>query len=152
MKHKIEALPNYQKLKTIFKLFNYIALSGWAILIGLPFWSDGTTFVVFVVVSLLAIIYAYLLYSAFQDKPAPGGDRPSFFNIRGVIALFQNPINILAVWVHILAFDLMAAVYIQQQGSLLGISHWLLIPCYLLTLMFGPLGLLLFFVISGFVI
>jgi Mg2+/Co2+ transporter CorB len=151
LNNKLASLPNYQTLKTLFKLFNGIALLGWATIIGMPFWEDGSTFVAYVVVSLLALIYAYLLYSSFKVKPESGADRPSFFNIRGVIALFQNPVAILVAWVHILAFDLMAAVYIQQEGSLLDMSHWLLIPCYLLTLMFGPLGLLLFFAMSLFV-
>ncbi len=151
MKETLDSLPNYQKLKTLFKVFNAIALCGWVTIIGLPFWDDGSKFVAFVVVSLLALIYAYLLYSSFKVKPVRGSDRPSFFNLRGVVALFQNPVAILAAWVHILAFDLMAAVYIQQEGTLLEISHWLLIPCYLLTLMFGPLGLLLFFIISWIV-
>ncbi|MNG35006.1 hypothetical protein D3C84_1216460 [compost metagenome] len=45
---------------------------------------------------------------------------------------------------HILAFDLMVGLYIRHEGALAGISHWALLPCYLLTLMFGPLGLLAF--------
>jgi len=32
-----------------------------------------------------------------------------------------------------------------QQVALQGIGHLWLVPCYLLTLMLGPLGLLLFF-------
>lgn len=50
----------------------------------------------------------------------------------------------LAAWVHILAFDLMVDLYIRNESALAGISHWLLLPCYVLTLMLGPLGLLAF--------
>ena len=50
----------------------------------------------------------------------------------------------LAAWVHILAFDLMVGLYIRHEGAIAGISHWALLPCYVLTLMFGPLGLLAF--------
>ncbi len=152
MKGQLKALPNYQQLKFLFLLFNVVAISGWVVIIGFPFWGWGSSFVVTVVVGLLAIIYGYLLLLSFKQKPTPGGDRPGFFNMRGVVALFQNPVSILAAWVHILAFDLMAAIYIQQQGNQIGISHWLLIPCYLLTMMFGPLGLLLFLAIQWFVV
>lgn len=151
MENKLTSSPNYKILKTSFKLFTFVALCGWVTLVGLPFWGGGPKFVVFIIVSLLAIIYGYLLYLSFKEKPVPGGDRPGFFTLRGVIALFQNPTAIIAAWVHILAFDLMVAVYIQQEGSRLEISHWLLIPCYILTLVFGPLGLLLFFILIWFV-
>jgi hypothetical protein len=50
----------------------------------------------------------------------------------------------LAAWVHILAFDLMMGLCICNEGALVGISHWAPLPCCVLTLIFGPLGLLTF--------
>lgn len=38
----------------------------------------------------------------------------------------------------------MVGLYIRHEGAIAGISHWALLPCYVLTLMFGPLGLLAF--------
>lgn len=152
MNNRLQSSLNYQKLKISFKFFNLIALCGWVVLIGLPFWEAGSTFVVYVAVSSLALIYGYLLYLSFKEKSIAGEDRPGFLSLRGVVALFQNPTAALAAWVHILAFDLMVGVYIQQEGSQLDISHWLLIPCYILTLIFGPFGLLLFLIISNFVV
>ena len=74
--------------------------------------------------------------------------KPGFFTLRGVLALFSNPKAVLAAWIHILAFDLLAGLYIQQQGAAQGIGHLWLVPCYLLAMMFGPLGLLLFLAIG----
>jgi hypothetical protein len=52
-----------------------------------------------------------------------------------------------AGWVHYLAFDLMTGLFIKRNALKHGISHWLLIPCLFLTFMFGPIGLLLYFLI-----
>jgi Domain of unknown function (DUF4281) len=47
--------------------------------------------------------------------------------------------------VHFLAFDLVVALYIRADANAHGIQHLWLIPIYLLTLMFGPAGLLVYF-------
>ena len=41
----------------------------------------------------------------------------SYHTLRGVLALFSNPKAVLAAWIHILAFDLMVGLHIQQQGA-----------------------------------
>ena len=42
----------------------------------------------------------------------------------------------------------MVGLYIQQQGAAQGIGHLWLVLCYLMAMMFGPLGLLLFLGVS----
>nr|WP_296125945.1 abscisic acid-deficient protein Aba4 family protein [Pseudomonas sp. Ga0074129] len=78
--------------------------------------------------------------------PTPGTRhrQARFFSLGGVLSLLRQPTAALAAWVHILAFDLMVGLYIRHEGAIAGISHWALLPCYVLTLMFGPLGLLTF--------
>ena len=61
-----------------------------------------------------------------------------------MVSLFKSPRVVLAGWIHYLAFDLMVGLYIVIDASRLGIAHWWLIPALLLTLMFGPAGLLLY--------
>jgi hypothetical protein len=127
-----------------FKLASLAALAGWLMLVLLPGWANTETAVLATSVLLLIGIYAWVLRSALTGKAEPGDDRPGFFTLRGVLALMRNPTAALACWVHILVFDLMVGVYIRQEGALAGISHGWLLPCYVLTLMFGPLGLLSF--------
>ena len=131
-------------LKPLFQAASLIALFGWLLLMTLPGWAHTTSVVVGVVVVLLAVIYAWVLLAALRQRPEPGSGRPGFFTLGGVLALLRNPTAALAAWIHILAFDLMVGVYIRHEGALAGISHWALLPCYALTLMFGPLGLLAF--------
>jgi hypothetical protein len=61
--------------------------------------------------------------------------------------LFTNPRLVTAGWIHYLAFDLLAGLFIRNNAQKHGISHWILIPCLLFTFMFGPVGLLLYLLI-----
>ena len=131
-------------LKPLFQTASVLALIGWLLLMALPGWAHTASVVVGVVVVLLAIIYAWVLFAALRQRPEPGSGKLGFFTLGGVLALLRNPTAALAAWIHILAFDLMVGVYIRHEGALAGISHWALLPCYVLTLMFGPLGLLAF--------
>ena len=134
-------------LKQLFKLSSLAALLGWLALVCLPDWTHTETLVLSTSVLLMIVIYAWLLKTAIGQKREPGADKPGFFSLRGVLALLRNPTAALTTWVHILVFDLMVGLYIRQEGALAGISHWALIPCYVLTLMFGPLGLLAFLIL-----
>lgn len=131
-------------LKPLFTLSSAIALLGWLLLVVLPGWAHTASLVLWGSVVLLVLIYGWLLAVALRQRPEPGTRRPGFFSLGGVLALLRQPSAALAAWVHILAFDLMVGLYIRHEGALAGISHWALLPCYLLTLMFGPLGLLAF--------
>ena len=135
-------------LKPLFQTASVLALIGWLLLMALPGWAHTASVVVGVVVVLLAIIYAWVLFAALRQRPEPGSGKPGFFTLGGVLALLRNPTAALAAWIHILAFDLMVGLYIQQQGALQGIGHLWLVPCYLMAMMFGPLGLLLFLGVS----
>ena len=134
--------------KCLFQLSSLVALGGWSILVLLPGWAMGPKVVLGVAVVLLCVLYGAGLVQALTSRGDRSMGKPGFGSLRGVLALFSNPKAVLAAWSHILAFDLLAGLYIQQQGALQGISHLWLMPCYLLTLMFGPLGLLLFLLIS----
>ncbi|HEX5754666.1 MAG TPA: abscisic acid-deficient protein Aba4 family protein [Archangium sp.] len=131
-------------LKPLFQLASLASLLGWLALAVLPGWRHTESLVLGTSVLLMIAIYAWLLKAALTQKPEPGAGRPGFFTLGGVLALLRNPTAALAAWVHILVFDLMVGLYIRQEGALAGIRHGALIPCYLLTLMFGPLGLLAF--------
>jgi len=133
-----------KQLELFFKIANIFAMSGWLVLFVLPSWQYTGSFVLYVSFVLLALLYIFLLQKAMRTKGEPGGDKPSFSNLRGVMALLKNPVGGLTAWVHILAFDLMMGLYIHSEGSAVGISHWFLLPCYFFTLMAGPVGVLMF--------
>jgi hypothetical protein len=49
-----------------------------------------------------------------------------------------------AGWVHYLIFDLFVGAWESRDAVRREVPHWLAVPCLLGTLMFGPIGLLLY--------
>jgi hypothetical protein len=58
--------------------------------------------------------------------------------------LFANRWLLLAGWVHYLVFDLLVGRWEVLDARDRQISHAVVIPCLLLTFMFGPAGWLLY--------
>lgn len=130
-------------LNHLFRVSSFICLIGWILLIGFPRWEHTDTVIVSMVVMLLCAIYVYAL---FIHKNISGETYPrgNFSSLKGVVNLFKNPRAVLAGWIHYLAFDLMVGLYIKNDALAHDMSFWFVIPCLLLTLLFGPAGLLLY--------
>lgn len=127
---------------TIFSLCSTLAMAGWIILVFLPFWFHSDKFILGIIITLFAIVYAWLVFDSFSFE-----DIKKFGSLQGVMELFDNPVMVTAGWIHYLAFDLLAGIFIKRNAIKHNISHWLLVPCLLLTFMFGPVGLLLYLLI-----
>ena len=136
--------------KLIFNITSKILLLGWIVLFFLPNWSLGDEFILYGVFVVVAIAYIYYLTVGIKNPVKSEYGKPGFFAMRNVLAIFDNPNSSLACWMHIIAFDLIVGLYIRTQGAILEIEHWKLLPCYFLTLMFGPIGLLLFIGLTFF--
>lgn len=94
--------------KRLFQLSSLVALGGWSILLVLPGWAMGPKVVLGVAVVLLCVLYGAGLVQALTSRGDRSMGKPGFFSLRGVLALFSNPKAVLAAWIHILAFDLLA--------------------------------------------
>jgi hypothetical protein len=138
----------------LFSLTNFLALLGWLLLVcaGRARWAASLVLGV-VLPLLLAVVYTGLLVGHWGES---GGN---FQTLAGVSTLFENHWLLLAGWVHYLAFDLFIGAWEVRDSKALGISHWIVLPCLALTFLFGPAGLLLYFLIriarkrgAGFVI
>ena len=126
----------------LFSLTNSLALLGWLLLVfaGRARWAASLVLGV-VLPLLLAVVYTGLLVGHWGES---GG---SFQTLAGVSTLFENHWLLLAGWVHYLAFDLFIGAWEVRDSKALGISHWIVLPCLALTFLFGPAGLLLYFLI-----
>jgi hypothetical protein len=130
-----------------FRVSSYLALVGWIVLIGFPHWQLGRELVIGIIVALLSFIYSYLVFFGKRHDDPALKIRGSFWSLKGVMGLFKSPRAVLAGWIHYLAFDLMIGLYVLNDAAVNNISHWMLIPCLLLTLLFGPAGLLVYFLL-----
>src|SRR5438046_4717420 len=89
----------------------------------------------------LAFAAAYLVLIVSFYPSAAGG----FGSLAGVSRFFANPWLLLAGWIHYLAFDLFVGAWEARDAAARGVPHLLLLPCLVLTLLFGPIGLLAYF-------
>ncbi len=124
---------------TIFSLANSLALACWILLIIAPFWKFTSKIIFSIAILLLALLYTVIIFFTFDPDSFA-----SFNSLDGLKSLFTDENAILAGWVHYLAFDLMAGLYIASNAKHHNISRWWLIPCFLFTFMLGPFGLLLY--------
>ncbi len=123
----------------IFTAGNALAALGWLGLVLLP----GRPFVVDRLVglgmpALLGLAYAGLVAVYFAG--AEGG----FSSIAAVRALFASDALLVAGWLHYLAFDLFVGAWQVRTARAEGIAHILVVPCLVLTFLFGPVGFLAF--------
>ena len=127
-------------LDLIFTVANGFALLGWLLLAFAPRWRFTHAVVVSGAMSLvLAGLYSVLLWMFH------GTGEGGFGSLLEVVKLFRQPAMVLAGWVHYLAFDLFIGGWELRDAQRRGVPHLLLLPCLGLTLMFGPVGLLLYF-------
>jgi hypothetical protein len=129
-------------LETVFSLCNWVAMLGWLLLVFVPRWKWTARFITACLIPLaFAFLYLFLVVTHF------GQSEGSFSSLAGVSLLFRNPYNLLAGWIHYLAFDLFIGSWEVRDAQRLGIHHLLVVPCLALTFIFGPIGLLLYFVL-----
>ncbi len=121
----------------LFAISTRAVLPGWLLLVFLPRWRWTARLVGGVVLpGLLGLLYLWLIVAHWGESD--GG----FDSLAGVAALFESPWLLLAGWVHYLAFDLFVGAWEVRDAQRLGIHHLLVVPCLLLTFLFGPVGLL----------
>ena len=126
-----------------FQILNFIALIFWIILIFFHrkrayrfLISSGFAFIFF------GLVYIILLLTNFEIDPT------AFSSLENMESLYSNSWLILLGWVHYLAFDLLAGVWIKNDSLKNGINQRLIIIPLIFTFMTGPFGLLFYLVIK----
>jgi hypothetical protein len=123
----------------MFSIANTAALCGWLLLIVVPR-KKWVTHVVAGVAVPAAFAALYSVIIAIHFFGSEGG----FSTLPDVARLFANPWLLLAGWIHYLAFDLLVGSWEARDARERGISHVLVVPCLILTFLFGPAGWLLY--------
>lgn len=128
----------------LFQVTGPLAMLGWLALVLSPLAPRLADWVAALVIpALLSVAYTALILVHWAD--APGG----FDSLANVMALFTNPAVALAGWVHYLAFDLFVGAWITRTARAEAIPHLLILPCLVLTFLFGPAGLLAFLILRA---
>ena len=123
---------------SLFILTNAIAFAGWAMLAFLPRKPMVMASILFFGVGILCL--AYTVMFAVQATAIVSGD---FTSIEGIRSLFASDGGIVLGWTHYLAFDLFIGQWIARDADNKGFHRLFQLPFLFLTLMAGPIGLLL---------
>ncbi|MBJ7446676.1 MAG: DUF4281 domain-containing protein [Brevundimonas sp.] len=126
----------------LFDIANLIALLGWIALAFAPLARDRLVLAARVIGVALALTYAGLLIGSIVGGGMSEGG--GFTTLAGVTALFSRPEAVLVGWVHYLAFDLWVGAWAVEDAGKRGVPHWAMVPVLFLTLMAGPIGLLVY--------
>ena len=126
----------------IFSLVNAIAAVAWILLVALPRqrWVAGVA-TAFVVPAFFASAYIAIVVTQF------GRSAGGFSTLPAVATLFGNPWLLLAGWIHYLAFDLFVGSWEVRDARERKIPHLAVVPCLVLTFLFGPAGWLSYVVV-----
>lgn len=122
----------------LFPIPNTAAALCWLVLVLAPLASAWPRRMAVAAALALAMTYAALIGAFIAQSQ---GD---FNSLAGVARLFQHDGLLLAGWVHYLAFDLLVGLWEREEAARIGLARWWLLPCQLLTFMFGPIGWLAF--------
>ena len=121
--------------ETLFSLASAAVLPGWALLVLVPRWKWTARLVGPVLIpALLSLLYLYLLATHWVSAQG------AFGSLASVRRLFDDPAVLLAGWVHYLVFDLFVGSWEVRDARECGIPHLAVVPCLLLTFLFGPAG------------
>ncbi len=125
----------------LFQIVSTLVLPGWLLLILAPRWRFTMPVAAVGLPLLLAVLYAVLIGQHWGE--GEGG----FGTLDEVTKLFANRYVLLGGWIHYLAFDLFIGAWEVRDAQKHQLPHLAVVPCLLLTFMFGPAGLLLYFVL-----
>jgi hypothetical protein len=126
-------------LDALFQLCTTATMAGWLVLLASPIAPTLADRVSGLLIpTLLAILYAGLVMAFWTQ--AQGG----FDSLPNVMRLFTKPEIALAGWIHYLALDLFVGAWEVRTARGEHIPFILVVPCLLLTFLFGPAGYLAF--------
>jgi hypothetical protein len=128
----------------VLQIAAYGVLVAWALLAILPRWRFTQWLVHSIALPLaLAFLYAYLV----SANALFGDGLPADARLDALPAVLRNffaPETAVAAFVHLMLFDLFVGAWEVRDAERRRMPHLLVVPCLLLTLLAGPLGLLLY--------
>ena len=120
---------------SLFLASNTIAFLAWLILIALPYKRAVHQVLYGFVVLGMGILYSVLFIQFFEPSSFE-----SFSTLDGLMSLFSSKEAVRLGWIHYLAFDMLAGLYIVRDAEKNNLPPYSITICLLFTFMAGPLG------------
>ena len=89
-------------LSIAFNVANAIAIIGWLMLFGYPFWPQAARMsVLSISVAPLCVLYCWFAFFVRHlREPGAAAGKGGFTSLAGVVNLFRSPRVVLADWIH----------------------------------------------------
>ena len=127
----------------LFKLANASVIPAWLLLVFVPKHKITKAVVhSYLYPAILGTLYIILMVVSWGGE----GGMDSLENLK--LAFGRDEILVLG-WVHYLVFDLFIGAWISRDATAHEIAHLKIIPCLVLTLFAGPIGLLSYLILRG---
>lgn len=130
-------------------------LPGHILLMILPRWKPAK-YLSLIGPLFLSLIYSLGVLSVLLYPEAEPNPNASFSSLEGVMTIFQDKASVYIGWVHYLAFDALVIRWLvldsvenKKASNLMHIG--IVIPCIILTCLFGPLGFFLYFTLRNLI-
>ena len=128
----------------LFGLTFAVAAPFWALMILLPGWSWTRRIIASPLIVLpVVVIYALLVIPAFGEV-LPAVASPTLGGVRELLGTADGAA---AAWAHMLAFDLFVGRWSWLDSRTRAIPALIMSPVLLLTILLGPLGLLVYLLV-----
>jgi hypothetical protein len=129
---------------SLFTVINIVSTIGWVLIIIISrLWKAADNLLVCIIVALLAVAYSYLNFAHINEAGGIAG----FSTFEGVTKIFSNPWLIDCAWAHIVGIDLILGMLIKNNAAKHNIHYGVVIIVLLITIVFAPLGLLLYLLV-----
>ena len=126
----------------IFIFASSIAFISWSLLFIYPY-STGIRQILYGgVVTCFSLLYTGLFICYFDPESFQ-----SFSTLSGLVSLFSNKEAVLLGWIHYLAFDMLAGLYISKDAEKNKLDPWIIRLMFFFTFVAGPLGFLVYTII-----
>ena len=131
----------------VFQVINTGILPFWALLLFLPHHKVTHVLVHSGLVPVVyGLIYGYYIVNALVLGGPEGGGMGS---LEALMIAFTDPGAMIGGWTHYLLFDLFVGAWIVRDSKREEIHHLAIVIPLILTLMAGPIGLLLYVALKG---
>jgi hypothetical protein len=132
--------------EALFGLTFAVAAPFWALMILLPGWSWTRRIIASPLIVLpVVVIYALLVIPAFGEV-LPAVASPTLGGVRELLGTADGAA---AAWAHMLAFDLFVGRWSWLDSRTRGVPALIMSPVLLLTILLGPLGLLVYLLVRA---
>lgn len=129
----------------VFSFCNMLVMPMWLLMIIAPKWRPTKFLIDYKVIPIILSI----VYSIYIGISISSGGGMDFGSLESVKALFTVDNAVLAGWVHYLAFDLLVGMWMIHLNEKIGLHQLVMAPLLLGTFMMGPVGFLLFWIITS---